>query len=216
MVQARKCRFVYHFACLFPLFISQFLSFLLTISQLIYSPDARSYLSSLDTLFDHASRTLLSLLLSDRDLLGHLQALKRFFLNSCGSMLVTFMDMADDELLKGASHVRAGALQLKLELAMRMSGAAHSEELRVALAETTLTSELDRINETPRMVRVAGAAEGEEGKEAAKEAVKTYVKEGKRREIMGKVGKTGGKSGKNGLEIDRNMSKMVIKVLFMS
>ena len=45
-----------------------------------------------------ASTTLLQLLVEDRDLIGHLKSVKKYFLIEQGDFIVQFLDLCDSEL----------------------------------------------------------------------------------------------------------------------
>jgi gamma-tubulin complex component 2 len=102
------------------------------------------------------------LLINSQSLIPRLRSLKHHFFLDQGDSFTHFLDLAAHELSKKVKHVSMTKLQSLLDLAVRNPSSASSsdpykEDVRVAMASTTLTDWLMKI------VNVSGALGGEEG-----------------------------------------------------
>ena len=83
-----------------------------------------------------ASTTLLQLLLNDRDLIGHLKSVKKYFLMEQGDFINQFLDICESELSQPVDCVEPARLESLLEMAARTSTAnfdQYKDNLCVAL-----------------------------------------------------------------------------------
>ncbi|QQP53566.1 Gamma-tubulin complex component [Caligus rogercresseyi] len=88
-----------------------------------YKSSPEYYINPLESAYAFASKTLLDLLVKDRDLIGHLKSVKHYFLLDQGDFIVQFMDLCEAELLQNVNQVEPARLESLLELALRTSGA---------------------------------------------------------------------------------------------
>lgn len=86
-------------------------------------PNPDQYRPLLEKAHAFASKTLLDLLVKDRDLIGHLRSVKHYFLLDQGDFIVQFMDLCEKELLQNVNQVEPARLESLLELAQRTSAA---------------------------------------------------------------------------------------------
>ena len=93
--------------------------------QLSYHQDEGGYTHTIHAAYSFASQSLLSLVMEEEDLLGHLRSIKHYFLIDQGDLLVHFMDMAQEELAKPVSEILPQRIESLLELALRTSLADH-------------------------------------------------------------------------------------------
>ena len=93
-------------------------------TDIIYDPNNRNLLATVEKAFSVASQSLLSFLHEKVDMIGRLRSIKRYFLLDQGDFLMHFMDCAGDELEKDASEVSVRRLQSLFELAVKMSSSA--------------------------------------------------------------------------------------------
>ncbi|CAB4059092.1 TUBGCP2 [Lepeophtheirus salmonis] len=93
------------------------------IKTIEYRSSPEYYITPLESAYAFASKTLLDLLVKDRDLIGHLRSVKHYFLLDQGDFIVQFMDLCEDELLQNVNQVEPARLESLLELALRTSGA---------------------------------------------------------------------------------------------
>ena len=118
-------------------------------SESFNSSNSSDIASVIDAAYHYASRTLLTLLLDENQLLARLRSLKRYFLLEQGDLFITFMDSAEDELQKPLSEIANGKLKSLLELALRTSKAAQVdpfyEDVSCVLQTHTLLQKVDAI-----------------------------------------------------------------------
>ena len=115
---------------------------------LSYSVEEKDYSARIETAYQSASRQLLGLLLHDADLMGHLQSIKHYFFMDQGDFVVSFMDMAEDELQKDVDDTNPMRLASLLELAIKTStlrADAHHEKVNVSLMQDSLFKQLSCI-----------------------------------------------------------------------
>ncbi len=93
------------------------------VSDVVYVTSQEEYTLPLERAHDFASKTLLELLVKDRDLIGHLRSVKHYFLLDQGDFYVQFLDLCEQELLQNVNKVEPARLESLLELAQRTSAA---------------------------------------------------------------------------------------------
>ncbi len=93
------------------------------IPEVVYLPSPEQYTQPLEKAHDFASKTLLDLLVKDRDLIGHLRSVKHYFLLDQGDFIVQFLDLCEQELAQNVNKVEPARLESLLELAQRTSAA---------------------------------------------------------------------------------------------
>lgn len=106
------------------------------VRALHYLPNPEHYAPLVEAAHASASATLLALLVQDRDLVGHLQSVKNYFLMEQGDFMVQFLDLCEKELAQPVDQVEPARLESLLELALRTSSAnydAYKDNLCVAL-----------------------------------------------------------------------------------
>jgi len=95
-----------------------------------------------------ASTTLLQLLLNDRDLIGHLKSVKKYFLMEQGDFICQFLDLCESELSQPVDCVEPARLESLLEMAARTSTAnsdQYKDNLCVALLPYDLEFQMGKI-----------------------------------------------------------------------
>jgi len=95
-----------------------------------------------------ASTTLLQLLLNDRDLIGHLKSVKKYFLMEQGDFICQFLDLCESELSQPVDSVEPARLESLLEMAARTSTAnsdVYKDNLSVALLPYDLEFQMGKI-----------------------------------------------------------------------
>jgi gamma-tubulin complex component 2 len=121
---------------------------------------------SIDISYHNASDALLKMMLEKYDLMDSLQLMKRYFLLDQGDFFVEFLDIADEQLARGASAVSRGQVQNAIETSIgrtsdyslqtsssdprRVSNLPHSSQLASALRcgfkKHSLVEELDDLH----------------------------------------------------------------------
>eukprot|EP00736_Rhodelphis_marinus_P002957 Rmarinus@m.22365 len=95
--------------------------------RIVYTENEREYARRVDVAFKFASTELLRLLIEEKKLLHILKSIKNYFLLNQGDVLVHFLDISGDELLKPVREISMTKLRSLLELAIRMSTSATDE-----------------------------------------------------------------------------------------
>lgn len=109
----------------------------------------RSHQSFIENAYHFASNKLLSLLVNEKDLTGHLMSIKRYFLLQQGDFINQFMDAAEEELEKNVEKIQPLKLENLLGLTLRTSVAKHDpykDYLTWHLCTTELTKVMSRIH----------------------------------------------------------------------
>ncbi|KAJ6648027.1 Gamma-tubulin complex component 2 like [Pseudolycoriella hygida] len=109
----------------------------------------RSHQSFIGNAYHFASNKLLSLLVNEKDLNGHLMSIKRYFLLQQGDFINQFMDAAEEELGKNVEKIQPIKLENLLGLTLRTSVAKHDpykDYLTCYLCTTELTKIMSRIH----------------------------------------------------------------------
>lgn len=118
------------------------------LTQLRYLPNPEHYQGVVAAAHTFASTTLLQLLVEDRDLIGHLKSVKKYFLIEQGDFIVQFLDLCDSELSQPVDCVEPARLESLLELSTRTSAAnsdQYKDNLRVALLPYDLSFQMGKI-----------------------------------------------------------------------
>jgi len=118
------------------------------IVHLSYLHNAEHYQPVFTNAHQFASTTLLRLLLDDRDLIGHLKSVKKYFLMEQGDFINQFLDLCEHELDQSVDGVEPARLESLLELAARTSSAnydQYKDNLSVALLPYDLEFQMGKI-----------------------------------------------------------------------
>ncbi|XP_028391404.1 gamma-tubulin complex component 2-like [Dendronephthya gigantea] len=116
--------------------------------EIIYTLREREYVDRIEKAYDYASKTLLDLLMEEKDLMGRLRSIKLYFLMGQGDFFVQFMDLAEDEMKKNMDDIFPSRLETLLELSLRTTAAnadPFKDDLRVELLPYDLITQLFRI-----------------------------------------------------------------------
>lgn len=100
--------------------------------------------------YQHASKTLLELLMKELNLMGHITSVKRYFLLQQGDLITQFMDASEKELSKSVDKVYPLCLNNLLQLIIRISSAKHDpciEHLFCDLFTMNLIEQISKIHE---------------------------------------------------------------------
>ena len=94
-----------------------------------------------------AATQLVSLLMSEHQLMARLASVKHYFLLDQGDFFIHFLDSAEAELTKPVGEISRARLQAKLDIALRQSAVAdpYRESLTCGLLPYNLTNQLLRI-----------------------------------------------------------------------
>jgi len=114
--------------------------------QYLHNPE--HYQSVFEKAHQFASTTLLQLLLNDRDLIGHLKSVKKYFLMEQGDFICQFLDICESELSQPVDCVEPARLESLLEMAARTSTAnsdIYKDNLCVALLPYDLEFQMGKI-----------------------------------------------------------------------
>ncbi|EDO46105.1 predicted protein, partial [Nematostella vectensis] len=116
--------------------------------EIIYTLREREYVEKIEKAYNYASKTLLDMLMDERELMARLRSIKHYFLMDLGDFFVQFMDLAEDEMKKNMDDIMPSRLETLLELALRTSTAnsdPFKDDLRVELLPYDLITQLFRI-----------------------------------------------------------------------
>ncbi|XP_047338918.1 gamma-tubulin complex component 2 [Impatiens glandulifera] len=114
-------------------------------SKLMSFEGNHQYLECIKVAYEFSSGELLNLIKEKYDLMGKLRAMKHYILLDQGDFLVSFMDIARDELLKKPDKISIEKLQSLLDLALRTTAAATDschEDLICCMEKSTLIKRL--------------------------------------------------------------------------
>ena len=119
------------------------------LGRLVYSEQGeRDYAAVVDQAYAFASRSLLSLLLSDYALLSHLSAIAHYFLFAHSDWYTQFVELAGEELERSMWAIQRERLQGLLQLAIKSARggqAANSERLTCYLQPHSLMQKIDAM-----------------------------------------------------------------------
>ena len=116
--------------------------------NLEYLTNPEQYQPLIEKAHAFASATLLELLVKDRDLIGHLTSMKKYFLMEQGDFIVQFLDLCEKELSQSVDQVEPARLESLLELALRTSSAnfdKNKDNLCVVLLPYDLNFQMGKI-----------------------------------------------------------------------
>lgn len=109
----------------------------------------RSHQLFIEKAYNFASNKLLQLLVSEKDMMGHLTSVKRYFLLQQGDFINQFMDATEEELAKNVQQIQPIKLENLLGLTLRTSAAnqdQYKDHLNCELSTTELTKIMSRIH----------------------------------------------------------------------
>ncbi|QDZ23952.1 gamma tubulin-interacting protein [Chloropicon primus] len=115
-------------------------------ADIIYEPNNRNLLATLERAYNVASQSLLSFLHEKVDIVGRLRSIKRYFLLDQGDFLLHFIDSAGDELEKDISQVSVRRLQSLFELAVKMSSSATDPYNEDAFCNVSTSNATDTLS----------------------------------------------------------------------
>ncbi|BHF76017.1 Gamma-tubulin complex component 2 [Sparganum proliferum] len=113
--------------------------------EITFSETDQQFIHQIDRAHAFASKSLLQLIINQRDLKGLLKSVKRYFLLDQADFIVHFMDAAASELRKPSSLISVQHLESLLELALRTSSAdsdPYKDNLRVSAANCDLITQM--------------------------------------------------------------------------
>ncbi|XP_017066983.1 gamma-tubulin complex component 2 homolog isoform X2 [Drosophila eugracilis] len=116
--------------------------------RLEYDPTSERHVSVINDAYYFAARMLLDVLLTENDLMGHLQSVKRYLLLNQGDFTMQFMDACEDELSKNVDHVLPMTLENLLGLTLRLSSARndpYKDDLHCELLPYDLVTQMSKI-----------------------------------------------------------------------
>lgn len=128
--------------CEMPISVSE-------VKKLSFTAINDEHIIYINNAYRFASRTLLQLLVKDKDLMGHLTSVKRYLLMNQGDFICEFMDASEEELSKNINEVLPMKLENLVGLALRMSSAKHDpykEDLHCDLYTVSITTEMSHIH----------------------------------------------------------------------
>uniref|UniRef100_A0A0V0J4D9 Gamma-tubulin complex component n=2 Tax=Schistocephalus solidus TaxID=70667 RepID=A0A0V0J4D9_SCHSO len=113
--------------------------------EINFSETDQNFMNQIDRAHAFASKSLLQLIIKQKDLKGILKSVKRYFLLDQADFIVHFMDAAASELRKPSSIISVQHLESLLELALRTSSAdsdPYKDNLRVSAANCDLITQM--------------------------------------------------------------------------
>lgn len=117
-------------------------------SSISFSHTDQNYVTFINNAYHFASRTLLELLMKEKDLMGQLFSVKRYFLLQQGDFIAQYMDACEQELCKNVDSVLPMKLENLLELTLRTSSAKHdpyNDNLRTVLLPYDIVKQMYKI-----------------------------------------------------------------------
>lgn len=111
--------------------------------------DSRVHGAAIEAAYTRAARTLLKVLVTDADLMGHLQSVRRYLLLAQGDFINQFMDAAEQELSKNVDRVQPMRLDNLLGLTLRVSSTKYdryNEDLHCQLFPFELCTQMEKIH----------------------------------------------------------------------
>ncbi|KAH8354810.1 hypothetical protein KR084_008685, partial [Drosophila pseudotakahashii] len=116
--------------------------------RLEFDPTSERHVSVINDAYYFAARMLLDVLLTENDLMGHLQSVKRYLLLNQGDFTMQFMDACEDELSKNVDQVLPMTLENLLGLTLRLSSARndpYKDDLHCELLPYDLVTQMSKI-----------------------------------------------------------------------
>lgn len=111
--------------------------------------DARVHGAAIEAAYTRAAQALLRVLVTDADLMGHLQSVKRYLLLHQGDFINQFMDAAEKELAKNVDRVQPMRLDSLLGLTLRVASTKYdryNEDLHCQLFPFELCKQMEKIH----------------------------------------------------------------------
>ncbi|KAH8343575.1 hypothetical protein KR059_012705, partial [Drosophila kikkawai] len=108
----------------------------------------QKHVSVINEAYYFSARMLMDVLLTENDLMGHLQSVKRYLLLSQGDFTMQFMDACEDELAKNVDFVVPLTLKNLLGMTLRISSARddpHMDHLQCELLPYDLVTQMSKI-----------------------------------------------------------------------
>ncbi|KAH8396173.1 hypothetical protein KR222_004543, partial [Zaprionus bogoriensis] len=116
--------------------------------DLQFDPTNEKHVYVINDAYYFAARMLLDVLLTENDLMGHLQSVKRYLLLNQGDFTMQFMDACEDELSKNVDLVLPMTLENLLGLTLRLSSARsdpYKDDLHCELLTYDLVTQMSKI-----------------------------------------------------------------------
>ncbi|KAH8294466.1 hypothetical protein KR018_008824, partial [Drosophila ironensis] len=116
--------------------------------HLEFDPTSERHVTVINDAYYFAARMLLDVLLTENDLMGHLQSVKRYLLLNQGDFTMQFMDACEDELAKNVDLVLPMTLENLLGLTLRLSSARndpYKDDLHCELLTYDLVTQMSKI-----------------------------------------------------------------------
>ncbi|EDW06103.2 gamma-tubulin complex component 2 homolog isoform X1 [Drosophila mojavensis] len=116
--------------------------------NLEFDPTNERHVIVINDAYYFAARMLLDVLLTENDLMGHLQSVKRYLLLNQGDFTMQFMDACEDELAKNVDLVLPMTLENLLGLTLRLSSARsdpYKDDLHCELLTYDLVTQMSKI-----------------------------------------------------------------------
>ncbi|XP_017087980.1 gamma-tubulin complex component 2 homolog isoform X2 [Drosophila bipectinata] len=116
--------------------------------ELEFDPSSERHVTVINDAYYFAARMLLDVLLTENDLMGHLQSVKRYLLLNQGDFTMQFMDACEDELSKNVDLVLPMTLENLLGLTLRLSSARndpYKDDLHCELLTYDLVTQMSKI-----------------------------------------------------------------------
>ncbi|KAF9910919.1 hypothetical protein EC991_005093 [Linnemannia zychae] len=121
---------------------------------------------TIEDAYQYANRKLLDLLLKDKQLLGRLRSMKRYYLLDQSDYFTHFLDLASAELKRPSKEVSLTKLQSFMDLALRNPSSITAndifkEDLKVDMSHLSLVDQLLRIINVGGLGQVQGQGQGQ-------------------------------------------------------
>lgn len=116
--------------------------------DLQFDPTNDQHVYVINDAYYFAARMLLDVLLTENDLMGHLQSVKGYLLLNQGDFTMQFMDACEDELTKNVDQVLPMKLENLLGLTLRVSSARsdpYKDDLHCCLLPYDLVTQMSKI-----------------------------------------------------------------------
>ncbi|XP_034140427.1 gamma-tubulin complex component 2 homolog isoform X1 [Drosophila guanche] len=116
--------------------------------ELHLDPTNERHVYVINDAYYFAARMLLDVLLTENDLMGHLQSVKNYLLLNQGDFTMQFMDACEDELSKNVDLVLPMTLENLLGLTLRLSSARndpYKDDLHCELLTYDLVTQMSKI-----------------------------------------------------------------------
>ncbi|KAL7744586.1 hypothetical protein ACLKA6_017100 [Drosophila palustris] len=116
--------------------------------HLNFDPSNEQHVRVINDAYYFAAHMLLDVLLTENDLMGHLQSVKRYLLLNQGDFTMQFMDACEDELAKNVDQVLPMTLENLLGLTLRLSSARcdpYKDDLHCELLTYDLVTQMSKI-----------------------------------------------------------------------